>query len=119
MGALADYREATSIFIRDRQLRQASLSRSNEGLALFGANRSGEAIATMEAVVRRDPGLADPHIALAAAYWSNGDPTRAEEQWQFACEKTGTGCGQYKDLEWVTQIRRWPARLAVSLRAFF
>lgn len=116
--ALTDYREASDIFVKDRQLRQASLSRSNEGLALFGAGRADEALSIMEAVARRDPDLADPHVVLAAAYWSRAEIGRAEEQWQLACEKSEGGCSQYKDLAWVQDIRRWPVNLVSLLRSF-
>jgi len=117
--AFADYHEATDIFVKDRQLRQASLSRSNEGLALFGAGRANEALSVMEAVARRDPDLADPHVVLAAVYWSQVKIGRAEEQWQLACEKSEGGCSQYKDLAWVQDIRRWPETLVSKLRTFF
>jgi len=116
--ALADYQEASDIFIKDRQLRQASLSRSNEGLALFGTGRADEGLSIMEAVARRDPDLADPHVVLAASYWSRAEIGRAEEQWQLACEKSDGGCSQYKDLAWVQDIRRWPVNLVSQLRSF-
>ena len=41
--AVEDYEEATQIFDADREVRQASLSRANTGLALFGAGREPEA----------------------------------------------------------------------------
>lgn len=116
--ALADYQEATEIFLADGELRQASLSRANEALALYGAGRRGEAVKTMQAVVRKDPGVTDMHVALAAVYWAQGEVGRAEDRWQFACEKIDTGCQQYKDLTWVTEIRRWPKPLVADLRRF-
>lgn len=116
--ALADYQEATRIFVKDGEWRPAALSRSNEGLALFGAGRRSEGVSRMEVAALKDPALVDPHVALAAAYWASGDVGRAEEQWLFACEKTGEGCKQYKDLEWVENIRRWPGTLVSDLDAF-
>ena len=139
--ALADYREATEIFIKDSAARpkaapyqsilflfsrrpedkeytQAALSRCNEALALFGVSEPIEAISIMEDVVRRDPSIADAHIALAASYWSEGDYSRAEDEWRVACQNTDVGCRQYKDLSWVENIRRWPPQLVGDLGRF-
>lgn len=120
--ALADYREAADIFENDRELRQASLSRANQALALFGASRDQDAVAVLRQVVRKDPGVTDAHVALAAAYWNglgvDKDVSRAESEWAFACNNIDTGCRNYKDLEWVAKIRRWPPPLVSSLRNF-
>lgn len=117
--AYADYREATLIFVELRDKPRASLSRANEGLALFGADRRDEAVLTMAGLARKEPRLVDPRVALAAAYWARGEPARAEEQWRVACEETYFGCNEYKDLAWVSEIRRWPPALVSSLAAFF
>jgi len=116
--ALKDYMEATQIFVQDRRIREASLSRCNEALALFGAGQADQAIATLQLVVRKDPAVTDARVALAAAYWATGDVSRAESEWLYACEKIETGCRQYKDLEWVSEIRRWPPSLVEDLRDF-
>lgn len=116
--ALVDYQEAADIFTNDREFRQASLSRANEALALYGDGQREEAVRTMQAVVRKDPGVTDMHVALAAVYWAYGDVGRAEGEWLFACEKIDTGCQQYKDLEWVAEIRRWPPQLVNALKSF-
>jgi len=116
--ALADYQEATKIFVKDGEWQTAALSRSNEGLALFGAGRRSEGVARMELAALKDPAMVDPHVALAAAYWASGDVGRAEEQWQAACEKTGEGCSRYKDLDWVKNIRRFPSTLVSDLGGF-
>ncbi|CAJ1432337.1 unnamed protein product, partial [Effrenium voratum] len=79
--ALADYREATEIFLKDNEYSQAALSRCNEALALFGADEASEAVSIMEDVSRRDPNIADARIALAASYWASGDYVSAEDQW--------------------------------------
>jgi len=110
--------EATQIFVQDRRIREASLSRCNEALALFGAGQADQAIATLQLVVRKDPAVTDARVALAAAYWATGDVSRAESEWLYACEKIETGCRQYKDLEWVSEIRRWPPSLVEDLRDF-
>lgn len=116
--AVVDYREATAIFLNDREIRQASLSRTNEALALFGDGQNAEAVKVLESVVRRDPKVADPHVALAAHYWNAQDVGRAETEWSFACSDSDTGCQEYKNLEWVSDIRRWPPSLVASLRSF-
>jgi len=113
-----DYMEATSIFENDREMRQASLSRANEALALFGAGDTSLAIKTMEQVIRKDPGVTDAHVALAAAYWVQNNVVRAESEWKFACENVDTGCSFYKDLNWVSEIRRWPPTLVSALQDF-
>ncbi|CAE7413371.1 unnamed protein product [Symbiodinium sp. CCMP2456] len=116
--AVEDYREATQIFDNDGEVRQASFSRANEALALFGAGRDAEAEKVMQVVVRNDPGVTDAHVALAASYWSQRKIAEAESQWKFACENIDTGCQSYKDLKWVAEIRRWPPSLVASLRDF-
>ncbi|CAJ1403567.1 unnamed protein product [Effrenium voratum] len=116
--AVEDYVEATQIFDADGEVRQASLSRANAGLALFGAGRDIEAIRFMEQVVRNDPGVTDAHVALAAWYWSNARPAEAESQWQFACDQISTGCQAYKDMKWLKEVRRWPPSLVSSLQDF-
>lgn len=116
--ALTDYQEATDIFLNDGEQRQASLSRANEALALFGAGEREQAIKTMKSVIREDPGVTDMHVALAATYWRDGVVGKAEGEWQFACENISTGCAAYKDMDWVTNIRRWPPNLVRELQAF-
>lgn len=116
--AVVDYREATTIFFNDREIRQACLSRTNEALALFGDGQDAEAVKVLESVVRRDPKLADSHVALAAHYWASQDVGRAETEWSLACSDSDTGCQTYKSLEWVSEIRRWPPSLVASLQSF-
>jgi len=116
--ALSDYQEATDIFLADGEFRQASLSKANEALAMYGDQRFEEAVKTMQAVIRKDPGVTDMHVALAAVYWDSGNVGRAEDEWRFACEKIDTGCQQYKDLTWVSTIRRWPPNLTTALSKF-
>lgn len=53
----------------------------------------------MTKIARRAPGSADMRAALAALYWARGDARRAEDEWEYACDKisvsngTGTGGG--------------------------
>eukprot|EP00435_Cladocopium_sp_Y103_P017937 s3003_g4.t1 len=116
--ALQDYREATEIFRKDNEYSQAAVSRCNEALALFGADEASEAVAILEDVSKRDPNIADAHVALAVSYWASRDYSRAEDEWRVACENTDLGCRQYKDQNWVKDIRRWPPQLVQKLDRF-
>jgi hypothetical protein len=71
-----------------------------------------------DATVRRSPGYADMHIALAAHLWSSGEQGEAESQWEFACNNISVGCKMYKDDNWVRTVRRWPPSLAAELQSF-
>lgn len=77
---------------QDQEYLQASTSRCNEALALFGAEEDSEAVQIMEDVARRAPNVVDAHVALAVSYWSLKDFARAEDEWRVACE--GLGCAQ-------------------------
>lgn len=116
--ALSDYQEATDIFINDGEYRQAQISRANEALALYGAGEEEDAVKRMESVIKKDQGITDMHVALAAVYWERGEAAKAENRWSFACENIDSGCGAYKDMKWVRGIRRWPANLADKLQRF-
>ena len=61
-----------------------------------------------ERIARRAPGSVDMRAALAALYYERGDRERAESQWEFACDKIVTGCGFYRDEDWLSRVRRWP-----------
>jgi hypothetical protein len=43
---------------------------------------------------------------------------RAAQEWAFACSNTDVGCAKYRDLKWVTGIRRWPPALSSQLDNF-
>eukprot|EP00929_Paragymnodinium_shiwhaense_P060225 TRINITY_DN30100_c0_g1_i1.p1 TRINITY_DN30100_c0_g1~~TRINITY_DN30100_c0_g1_i1.p1 ORF type:complete len:385 (+),score=117.88 TRINITY_DN30100_c0_g1_i1:75-1229(+) len=116
--AVEDYSEAGDIFASDGERRQASISYANEALALYGGGNKEEAAKRMQKVIRNDPGVTDMHVALAAVFWEKEKYGPAEEEWKFACENIDTGCQKYKDLEWVTNIRRWPQNLVAALAAF-
>eukprot|EP00931_Biecheleriopsis_adriatica_P063865 TRINITY_DN38750_c0_g1_i1.p1 TRINITY_DN38750_c0_g1~~TRINITY_DN38750_c0_g1_i1.p1 ORF type:complete len:408 (+),score=71.19 TRINITY_DN38750_c0_g1_i1:104-1327(+) len=116
--ASVDYVEAADIFMRDRELEQAYVSRCNEALALFGDGQRDEAIQVLKSVQAKTAALADTHVALAAVYWVDGDVGRAESEWRYACENTAAGCVEYKNLEWVQSIRRWPPALIADLKLF-
>lgn len=116
--AVLDYEEAAAMFRTDGLLREASISLSNAALALYGSDREDEAVILMQDIVRKDPGITDMHVALAAVNWGAGKVGKAESEWQFACERINTGCQAYKDADWVANIRRWPPTLAAKLQNF-
>mmetsp|Transcript_59750 Transcript_59750/g.138112 ORF Transcript_59750/g.138112 Transcript_59750/m.138112 type:complete len:93 (+) Transcript_59750:1-279(+) len=72
----------------------------------------------MKYVTRKNPGYADMHVALAAHAWSVRDPETAEREWAFTCNAIDVGCRKYKDLEWVSVVRRWPPSLVEELQRF-
>lgn len=72
----------------------------------------------MRDIVRRQPGFADMRAALAADAWGRGDLGEAETQWRLTCDGTTVGCKQYRDLDWVSRIRRWPPSLVKQLDVF-
>jgi hypothetical protein len=94
----------------------------------------------MNDVIRKNPGYADMHVALAAHYWSEGDYITAlkvfsdlisllidrghltayysMQEWRFTCDRIEVGCNAYKDRNWVSTIRRWPVSLSTKLQQF-
>lgn len=72
----------------------------------------------MRDVVRRQPGFADMRAALAVDAWDRGDIGEAETQWRITCDETKVGCRAYRDLDWVSRIRRWPPSLVKELDSF-
>jgi hypothetical protein len=80
--------------------------------------RKNEARKLMNDIIRKQPGYADMRVALAAIQFNEGDAQAAEANWQFTCDKISVGCTQYKDMQWVRGIRRWPPTLADLLEQF-
>jgi hypothetical protein len=72
----------------------------------------------MRDIVRRQPGFADMRAALAVDAWSRGDLGEAESQWRVTCDSTTVGCKNYRDLDWVSRIRRWPPSLVKEMGVF-
>ena len=93
-------------------------NRQFQALAQYEAGDQKAAVKAMREIVRRNPGYADMHIALAAHLWASGEQGEAESQWEFACNNISVGCKKYKDDNWVRTVRRWPPSLAVNLRNF-
>lgn len=127
--ALDDYERAAEIFQRSRNLSGAIYAGSNAALVKAQLGRTDEAIADMEKIKRRAAGSVDMRAALAAMYWRRGDEERAEENWNWSCEKINSGqlveggpvldgCELYRDFDWLARVRRWPPLMVESFRDF-
>ncbi|OUS42178.1 hypothetical protein BE221DRAFT_63564 [Ostreococcus tauri] len=127
--ALVDYERAAEIFQQSRNLSGAIYAASNAALMKVELGRVDEAIEDMEKVKRRAAGSVDMRAALAALYWSRGDEQRAEDNWNWSCEKINSGqlaeggpvldgCELYRDYDWLARIRRWPPSMVERFRKF-
>ena len=72
----------------------------------------------MERIARRAPGSVDMRAALAALYYDRGSRGRAEDSWEFACNKIVVGCTFYRDRDWLGRIRRWPPVMVEKMFKF-
>lgn len=121
-GALADYRQAESIFMRvDKNVQQASFARAGEAVTLYGLGRRDEAVKIAKSVVTRYQGLTDLHVLLAADAWDRGERERALKEWSYACDGISSGCAKYRDVQeggWLVEVRRWPSALVERQRTF-
>mmetsp|Transcript_483 Transcript_483/g.684 ORF Transcript_483/g.684 Transcript_483/m.684 type:complete len:200 (-) Transcript_483:180-779(-) len=116
--AIKDYDSADELFLLQRNPDRAIEARANKALALYEVGQTTDSIKLMRNVLRKQPGFADLHIAIASDAWKNKNFGLAEEEWAFACENIDVGCSKYKDIEWVRKIRRWPPSLANELQNF-
>jgi len=91
---------------------------SNAALALVQLGEEQRATKEIEAVARRAPNSSDMRVALAALYWDQGKEAAAEEQFDFACQHIMAGCSKYRDIDWVSRIRRWPPAMVDKLQSF-
>lgn len=127
-AALSDYREATKVFRQVKNLSGIVYAESNAALveAQLGLP---EAEQHMQAAARRAAGSIDMRAALASLSWARGEEQKAEELWNFACERVNSGvlapggpaldgCALYRDDHWVRTIRRWPPLMADKLADF-
>lgn len=92
--AVDDYRAAENLFLQRREEERAIDAGANLALALYGMGETGAAVLGMRQIVRRRPGYADMHVALAAHAWTTGNVASAEEEWEFACDRINVGCGR-------------------------
>eukprot|EP01041_Mallomonas_annulata_P009990 gene9990-20777_t len=116
--AILDYEAASDRFNLLRDVARYSDAKANLALALYQEGRTEEAVKAMKDVVRKNPGYADMHVALAADSWGRGDYITAFNEWRFACDNIDVGCSVYRDLDWISTVRRWPPALAENLRLF-
>jgi tetratricopeptide (TPR) repeat protein len=106
--AIADYQKATAISPN------FAFARANYALALYETNQIDKSIREMRNIVRKYPQFADMRAALTAAYWVSGKQGEAESNW-VAAYGLDT---RYKDMNWVTNIRRWPPSMVAALDKF-
>lgn len=107
-SALADFQQAA-------QLNPSfAMARANCALALYQLGQPDEAIRQFRNIVRKYPQFADMRAALAAALWKQGQHGEAESQWVAVVGLDS----RYRDLNWVTTIRRWPPAMASALAQF-
>ena len=107
-AAILDYQKATEINPN------FAFARANYALALYETNQIEKAIREMRNIVRKYPRFADMRAALTAAYWVTGNRGEAESNWVAAY---GLDI-RYKDISWVTNIRRWPPSMVLALDKF-
>jgi tetratricopeptide (TPR) repeat protein len=117
-AAIRDYEAAADKFSADRNIARYSDARANQALALYQTGRRNEAVKYMKDVIRKTPGYADMHVALAADSWSRGDYISALKEWNFACNEISVGCSAYSDTEWLATVRRWPPVMVENLGKF-
>jgi tetratricopeptide (TPR) repeat protein len=71
--AIEDYEAASNTFNSMRDVARYSDARANMALALYQVGRTDESVKAMNDVIRKNPGYADMHVAIAADAWSKGD----------------------------------------------
>lgn len=116
--AIEDYRASSDLFLKQRDIARWSDAKANLALTLYAEDRTDESVKAMRDVLRRDAGYADMHVALATTLWDKGSYIQAIAEWDLVCNGIDVGCDKYRDLDWVTRVRRWPANLASKLEAF-
>lgn len=122
LSSAEGFRQAKGYLDKDgrsnRRLDGEMFAMSNAALMLVEMNRDEEALREMRNVSRKAPGSVDIHAALAALYWHQKMEPEAEDEWEFACERISTGCRAYRDLDWVSRVRRWPPVMVTRLQNF-
>lgn len=106
--ALKDFQKASEI------LPDFAFARANTALALYEMGQKTEAVKTMRDLVRKYPMFPDMRAALTAALWAEGNQGEAESHWVAAVGMDS----RYQDVQWVTQIRRWPPQMIAALERF-
>jgi len=88
--------------------------RANYALALYQIGKQQEAIRTMRNLVRKYPQFPDVRAALTAALWEEGKLGEAESNWVAVVGLDK----RYQDLDWVSNVRRWPPLMVQALEKF-
>jgi tetratricopeptide (TPR) repeat protein len=106
--AIVDYKKAADM------APEYVFARANYALAEYQIGETEEAIRQMKNLVRKYPNFADMRAALTAALWAKGDRGEAESNWVAAVGLDR----RYKQIDWVTEVRRWPPAMAAALEKF-
>ena len=106
--ALKDFQKASEI------LPGFAFARANTALALYEMGQKPQAVKIMRDLVRKYPLFPDMRAALTAALWAEGNQGEAESHWVAAVGMDS----RYQDVQWVTQIRRWPPQMIAALERF-
>ena len=106
--AIADYKQAADL------ASDFAIARANYAAALYQVGDVDESIRQMRNLIRRYPQFADMRAAITAVLWVQGNRGEAESNW-FAAVGLDS---RYKNLDWVTNVRRWPPALVEALGRF-
>lgn len=106
--ALADYQKAADL---DPKF---AFARVNAALAEYQLGNAEEAIRQFRSLTRRYPNFADARAALTAALWGQGQSGEAESNWVAVMGLDH----RYRDLDWVSTVRRWPPAMVAALEKF-
>lgn len=107
-GAAADFKTATELA---PGLAAAGV---NYALCLYQLGETPEATRLLKNLVRKYAQFADPRAALSAVLWDQGFKGEAESNWYPVMGLDP----RYKDLEWLSRIRRWPPKAVEAIDRF-
>lgn len=116
--AVLDYTASANNFNSMGEIARYSDAKANLALTLYQLGNTQEAVKNMKDVIRKNPGYADMHVALAANAWGEGNYIEALKEWKFTCNDISVGCDAYKDIGWLTTVRRWPPSLIEKFQQF-
>jgi tetratricopeptide (TPR) repeat protein len=112
---LGRWEDALRDFTRAAQIKSDFLApQIGRALVLYQLDRPQETFAFFQSLAVKYPAYADAQAALAVLYYEKGDSESAKDCWETALEQDS----RYLDDEWVRDIRRWPPKLADSLKKF-
>jgi tetratricopeptide (TPR) repeat protein len=107
-GAVADFKLAAEIA---PGFAAASV---NYALALYQLGEVEESTRLLKNLVRKYSQFADPRAALTAVLWGQGRRGEAESNWYPVIGLDP----RYKDINWLTHIRRWPPLVVTEMERF-